>query len=214
MDDADFDRALVTAAFALAGTDGWRSVSVAAAARHADLPLDQARARFPTRDAILMRFGRLADQFALHGAATEGPVRDRLFDIVMRRFDALQLHRAGIRAVLRDLPAHPGLALGLGLATQASMAWMLEAAGIAATGLRGLLRTQGLTAIWLYTLRAWDRDDSADLSGTMAALDRALSRAEQFGDMLEPAPMQAKPKPFPEDPAHEPPPPPEGAVTI
>ena len=144
MDDADFDRALVTAAFALAGTDGWRSVSVARRSPPCrPCPLDQARARFPTRDAILMRFGRLADQFALHGAATEGPVRDRLFDIVMRRFDALQLHRAGIRAVLRDLPAHPGLALGLGLATQASMAWMLEAAGIAATGLRGLLRTQG-----------------------------------------------------------------------
>jgi ubiquinone biosynthesis protein COQ9 len=200
MDDTDFDTALITAAFALAAQDGWRAVSVAAAARQAELPLELARARFPTRDTILMRFGRQADQFALTGAVADGSPRERLFDVVMRRFDALQMHRAGIQAVLRELPAHPALALGLGLATQASMAWMLEAAGIPAAGLRGMLRSQGLTAIWLYTLRAWDRDASADLSGTMAALDRALTRAEQLGDMLEGGASTAKPKPFPEDP--------------
>jgi hypothetical protein len=212
MDDVDFDHALITAAFAQAAADGWSSVTVASAARQAGLSLEQARGRFPTRDAILMRFGRVADQAALAGATTDGPERDRLFDVVMRRFDALQAHRAGIRAVIRELPAHPGLALGLGLATQSSMGWMLEAAGISTTGLRGLLRVQGLMGVWLYTLRAWDRDDSADLSGTMAALDRALSRAEQFAGMLHGGTAAPKPKPFPEDPAHEPAP--EGAVTI
>jgi AcrR family transcriptional regulator len=198
MDDT-FDQALITSAFTLAAEQGWAKVSVAEAARHAGLPLEAARARFPGRDAILMRFGRLADQFAMTGAATDGPPRDRLFDVVMRRFDALQVHRAGIRAVLRDLPKHPGLALVLGLATQASMAWMLEAAALSATGWRGALRVQGLNAVWLYTLRAWLADESADLSGTMAALDRALGRAEQFGDMLDGG-AAPRPKPFPDVP--------------
>jgi ubiquinone biosynthesis protein COQ9 len=204
METEAFDQALITAAFALAATDGWQSVSVAAAARGGGLTLDQARARFPSRNAILMRFGRLADQMAIAGAATDGTARERLFDIVMRRFDALQSHRAGIRALIRSLATHPDLALGLGLATQGSMAWMLEAAGISATGLRGVLRVQGLMAVWLYTLRAWDRDDSADLSGTMAALDRALGRAEQVADMVSGETASDRPKPFPEDPAHEP----------
>ena len=202
MDDT-FDQALITSAFTLAAEQGWGAVSVAEAAREAGLPLEAARARFSGRDAILMRFGRLADQFAMTGAATDGPPRDRLFDVVMRRFDALQLHRDGIRAVLRDLPTHPGLALVLGLATQGSMAWMLEAAGVPATGWRGTLRVQGLTAVWLYTLRAWLADESADLSGTMAALDRALGRAEQFGDMLESG-ASPRPKPFPDVPPPKP----------
>ena len=203
MDDPDFDRALITAAFDLAASQGWDAVSVAAAARHGSLPLDQARARFPSRDAILMRFGRFADQMALAGAVTDGPARDRLFDIVMRRFDALQVHRAGVKSVIRSLPAHPATALGLGLATQASMAWMLEAAGISASGLRGLLRVQGLTAVWLYTLRAWGRDESTDLSGTMAALDRALAQAEQFAGMVggHDGGAPSAPKPFPDEPA-------------
>jgi hypothetical protein len=58
------------------------------------------------------------------------------------------------------------------------MRWMLEAAGVSTAGLRGALRVRGLMAVWLWALRAWERDESADLSGTMAALDTALRRAE------------------------------------
>ncbi len=206
MDDTAFDKVLIQSAFTLAARDGWDAVSVGAAAREAALPLEQARARFPGRDAILLRFGRLADQAALTGAATEGSPRERLFDVVMRRFDALQEHRAGVRALLRALPAQPALALLLAAATSASMAWMLDGAGIATTGAAGLLRTKGLTAVWFYTLRAWERDDSADLSGTMAALDRALVRAEQIGQWLDRGSTPRGPKPFPEDPVPPTPP--------
>jgi hypothetical protein len=208
MDDNSFDQSLITAAFAQAARMGWPQVSVAAAARDANLPLERARARFAGRagrDSILLRFGRLADEAALTGALTEGSPRDRLFDVLMRRFDALQAHRAGVTALLRALPANPPLALLLAAATQTSMAWMLEACGISAGGLRGLLRTKGLTAVWLYTARAWERDESADLSATMAALDRALARAERFGAWLEGGEAASTPKPFPEDPASEPP---------
>jgi hypothetical protein len=204
MDDTDFDRALITAAFAEAATAGWPAVSAASAARAANLPLERARARFPTSFSILLRFGQIADQMALEGATIEGPVRDRLFDTVMRRFDALQPHREGIRAVLRALPSDPKLAVAMAVATQFSMSWMLEAAGISANGLRGLLRAKGLTAVWLYTLRAWDRDETADLSTTMAALDRALTQAERFGGWLEGVAKPPGPKPFPEDPASQP----------
>jgi hypothetical protein len=154
--------------------------------------------------AILARFGALADEQALTGALDSGPVRERLFDIIMRRFDALQTHRGGVLALLTALPAHPATALVLAALTTRSMGWMLEGAGVASTGLRGLLASQGLTAVWLYTLRAWRTDDSADLSGTMAALDRALSNAERVagwlhntGSASEPDPG---PKPFPEPP--------------
>ncbi|MEJ0045048.1 MAG: TetR family transcriptional regulator [Rhodospirillales bacterium] len=205
MDDAEFDRALIAAAFALAGREGWGEVSVAAAARDAGLALERARARFSGRDAILLRFGRHADEMAVAGALTEGSPRDRLFDVLMRRIDALQAHRAGVVALLRALPGNPPLALLLAVATQRSMAWMLEACGLSAGGLRGLLRSKGLTAVWLYVVRAWEGDESTDLSPTMAALDRALARAERVGAWLEGAGEASAPKPFPEDPLSAPP---------
>lgn len=55
---------------------------------------------------------------------------------------------------------------------------MLTAAGISAEGWSGLLRVQGLVTLWLATLRVWLKDESEDMSKTMAALDRNLRRAE------------------------------------
>ena len=159
MSDTDFDTALVTAAFRLAGDQGWRDINVVAAAREGGLPLVEARERFPSRAAILLRFGRLADQAALIDASTEGTVRDRLFDLLMRRFDVMQTHRAGVKALLRYLPTHPPTALLLACATKRSMRWMLQAAGIPATGVRGEVQVRGLLAVWLWGIRAWERDE-------------------------------------------------------
>ena len=101
MTDQEFDQALISAAFTLAASSGWSSVSPAAAARLAGLKLEEARTRFPNAQSILLRFGQLADTHALTDALDSGPVRERLFDVVMRRFDALQQHRAGVLALLQ-----------------------------------------------------------------------------------------------------------------
>ena len=184
MSDIDFDSALIAAFFRLAAEQGWGRTNVAEAARAAALSLAEARTRFPGRAAVLRQFGRMADRAALAETSTEGTVRDKLFDLLMRRFDALQAHRAGVIALLRALPAEPPTALLLACATQRSMRWMLNVAGVSTAGLRGELRVRGLVAVWLWTLRAWERDDSADLSGTMAALDAALRRAGRVATWL------------------------------
>ncbi|MCW3476022.1 TetR family transcriptional regulator [Limobrevibacterium gyesilva] len=221
MDDTEFDRALIAAAFEVAAQRGWHRMRVADAARHAALPLDRARARFPGRGVVLIRFGRLADQNALAGVIAEGPVRDRLFDILMRRIDVLQAHRPGVLALLQALPCDPPLALMLAAANLCSMGWMLDGAGIPATGPRGRLRTKGLLGVWLWTVRAWRHDESLDLAATMAALDHALARAEHAESWLHPrrpparaprpheAPVaegEAPEPPAPAPPAPEPPP--------
>jgi ubiquinone biosynthesis protein COQ9 len=184
MDDAEFDRALIAAAFQVAADKGWRSMTVGAAARAAALPLARARERFPGRAAVLLRFGRLADSAALAEASSDGPIRDRLFDLLMRRIDTLQSHRAGVLALLRALPVEPPTALLLTLATRRSMRWMLDAAGVPSQGVGGELRVRGLFAVWLWAIRAWRTDETEDLSITMAALDVALQRAERAAEWM------------------------------
>ena len=185
MDNQAFDQALMREAFDLAGEVGWPRMRIAEAARRAGLPLDRARRRLPGKIALLMLLGRTADESALAHAMTEGSPRDRLFDLLMQRLEIFQAHRAGVRALLRALPAEPPLALLLTAATTRSMAWMLEAADVSSAGPRGCLRVQGLVGVWLWAVRAWDRDDTPDLSGTMAALDTALGRAERAAGWLE-----------------------------
>jgi hypothetical protein len=218
MDDTEFDRALIAAAFSQIADIGWRRLDLAAAARAAGLDVARTRGRFPGRCAVLLRFGRLADQAALTGALTDGPVRDRLFDMLMRRIDALQTHRAGVIALLRALPADPAAAMLLGAASLRSMAWMLRGAGASAAPPFGPLRAKALLAAWLWTVRAWQRDTSEDLSATMSALDHALSRAERAESWLhrraeaEPPPPEPIPDPpQAESPAHAPDPPTQAA---
>jgi hypothetical protein len=211
-----FDTALVTAAFALGAEEGWRKVSAAAAARHAGLDLAVARERFGSRGSILRKFGELADCAALTGALAEGSVRDRLFDLLLRRFDFLQAHRAGVVALMKALPFEPALALCLARANIASMGWLLEAAEVSSQGHRGELRKHGLGLVWGYGVRAWLRDESADLSATMAAVDSALNRADSIAARFGSRPVHAAPAapedapsdhppapdlPFPEDPS-------------
>jgi ubiquinone biosynthesis protein COQ9 len=188
MTDSDFDAAVISAVFTEAGLRGWRRASLVEAARGAGLDLGRTRQRFPSKLFVLMRFGSMADQAALTGTSTEGPVKDRLFDILMRRFDMLQAHRAGVLAVLDAAVMDPLLGLFLARLSLRSMAWLLEGAGISAGGLRGRLRVKGLLGVWLWSVRAWRADDSADLAATMTATDNALDRAGELARSLGDAP--------------------------
>lgn len=198
--DGDFDQALLAAAFDDIAAHGWLRFSVARAAAGAGLKLDQARLRFATRWSVLRALGRAADAAALAGAVAEGSVHDRLLDMIMRRLDVFQAHRAGMLALLKALPADPCTGLLLARASLASMGWLLEAAGLSSTGPAGQLRRKGLLAVWLWTLRAWQRDDSPDMAATMAALDAALARAGRAAQWLDRdrAPPPADPSPVPE----------------
>jgi len=191
MEDTDFDTQLVSAAFALGAEAGWRKVTAATAARRAGLDLAKARARFAGPGAVLWKFGELADRAALTGVVSEGAVRDRLFDILMRRFDFLQAHRAGVVALLKFLPAEPALGVCLARGTLRSMGWLLEGAGVPASGVRGAIAKRGLGLVWAYGVRAWLGDESADLTATMAAVDTALNRADAIAARFSHSPAPA-----------------------
>ncbi|HET9148736.1 MAG TPA: TetR family transcriptional regulator [Acetobacteraceae bacterium] len=195
MSEEAFEHDLVAAAFSLAAQQGWHRVSAAAAARHAELDLAEARRAFPHPWAILARFGQMADSYALKDALTDGVVKDRLFDILMRRVDFHQQHRAGVLALGQAMPLNPALAAWLARRTLSSMGWMLEGAGISASGFGGELRKRGLALVWAWTMRAWTRDESEELSATMAALDSALVRADQCAAQFRNAPSSGRTAP-------------------
>lgn len=175
---------MISASFAIAAKDGWISLSIPAAAREAGVPLAEARARFPSKRALALRFGTMLDQRALAIVSEDGTVRDRLFDMLMERYEAMRPHRAGIISLLRSLPFDPCFAVEMACATRRSMRWMLDAAGVPTGGPRGALRVTGLVMVWTWVMRAFERDESEDLSATMAALDKALGRADELARFL------------------------------
>jgi hypothetical protein len=77
------------------------------------------------------------------------------------------------------------LAIAMGPPLRRSMAAMLEAASVASDGLPGALRQNGLLAIHYAVSRVFDRDETQDLSKTMAALDNRLKTAERWSQLFD-----------------------------
>ncbi|MGE4220137.1 MAG: TetR family transcriptional regulator [Alphaproteobacteria bacterium] len=191
---------MLDAALKAVAERGWAALSMADIAAAAGVPLAQVHARFRSKSAILSAYGRRIDAAVLAEAAApdaEDDARDRLFDILMLRFEVLSRDRDAVLAILADAPRQPGTALCALPSLVGSMGWMLEAAGLSASGWRGLLRAKGLAAVWLATLEAWRRDESEDLSRTMAALDRNLRRAAGLARLLDRGRWRAKAEPSP-----------------
>ena len=173
---------------------GWSGTTLARIADAGGVGLGTLRGMAASPECLLICYNAMVDRQVLDGTVpTDGESpRDRIFDLLMRRLDALQPHRAGIVRFTKELPFHPILTLLLGAGMEQSMGWMLEAAGISSHGPAGIVRIKGLTVVWVYTLNAWIKDDSADLAATMAALDRALDRADQVARSLDRG-VKAKP---------------------
>ena len=179
---------MVEAALALARTKGWRGLSMAEIAATAGVPLAEALAVTPSKTEILRAFSQAIDAQVLNGvdpeAAAGEPARDRLFDVLMSRYDALWPHRPALRAILRDLPEDPGALLAALSPALESMTWMLEAADLDTSGLRGAMRVRAAGLVYAANLRVWLSEESADMAKTMADLDRRLRRAEAWAERV------------------------------
>jgi len=171
------DREKIIAAFlALLADERFESIGLGDIAGQAGISLAQLRDEFPSTLAILAAHIKATDRAVLaadFSDMTEEPERERLFDVLMRRLEALAPHRDAVLA----------LALN-GLAVR-SQHWMLTAAGIGASGPRGMVRAQGLAMLFASVLRTWVDDDDPGQARTMAALDRALGRGQRFLGLLE-----------------------------
>jgi AcrR family transcriptional regulator len=172
---------IIKAALKLAAKQGWRGLALADIAAAAKVTLATLSAHFPSKTAILIAYGRAIDARVLDAVAAEEmngeSARDRLFDVLMLRFDAMAPDKEALKRITADLRRDPVASAALIRPALQSMGWMLEAASIDSSGLAGAARVRGLALVWASAFRTW-LDDEDDQSRTMAELDRRLSDAE------------------------------------
>jgi AcrR family transcriptional regulator len=175
-------RALVVdALMALAAERRWDDITLDDIAEGAGLSLADLRDLFPSKGAMLGGFIRRIDRIVLEGRASDladSPARDRVLDLMIRRFDALAPYRAGLKSIHAAFSHDP---LGLAaLNQQALNSWryLLASAGIDTQGALGLVKLQGAILVVARIFPVFLDDEEEGLPRTMAALDRELSRAE------------------------------------
>ncbi len=180
--------AIIEAALRLMALQGWRDTSLKDIAAEANITLAVMRAEFSGKQKILtaiMAGFDVAMIDDLDPEIVEDPVRDRLFDVVMRRFDVLEPHKEAIKNLIADLSRDPAaLACFMAGPMRRSVRWMLEAAHVEPWGPLQPIQEKGMGLLYLGTMRIWLRDDDADLSKTMAGLDRGLVRIDGIFGLL------------------------------
>lgn len=177
----------VQAALGMAAAEGWEQVSLSRVARKIKTPLAVLREHFKDRYDIIAAYIDEVDRLVLDLMRDEGPdssPRDRLFDLLMERFDVLNCDRKGVRSIFLSMRCDPKQAVVTLPHLCRSMGWMLDAAGATTAGASGTMKIAALTAIYLYVLRVWIGDESPDMARTMAALDKCLGKAEHWAGSL------------------------------
>lgn len=180
---------ILRAAMRLAAEKGWRDTSLPDIAKAAGVTLADLHREFPAKTAILVAFVREIDRMVLRKAApgADDSPRDRLFDILMTRFETMAPYREAIRRIVADLRRGATGGAALACTGLRSHYWMLTAAGIRADTLRGCYRVAGLAAIYARAFEVWLHDEDPGLARTMAALDRQLMRGERAAAWIEAA---------------------------
>lgn len=183
LDLTDNRQKIIDAALRLAESDGWRGLSLDRIANGAGVPLVEFRRQFSSKADILAAFSRLLDDKILAQvtpADTGISPRDRLFDVLMTRFELMGRYKGALKRIRDDMRFQPGQGAAQLCTAARSLYWMMVAAGIDAEGGRGAIRLPGLMTVYGRAFDIWLDDDDPGLARTMAALDSRLRRGERI----------------------------------
>ncbi len=167
----------------LAAERDWSDFGIAEIATRAKVSLFEFREAFPSKGAVLGGLSKKIDRAVLEGTVGDLALeasKERLFDVLMRRIDAMTPYKLGLEGVSEWVKTDAASAAALNGVALNAMRFMCAAAGIDAEGRLGALKLQGLVLAWTRVLGVWFEDSDPGLARTMAALDRELDR----GDML------------------------------
>lgn len=163
------------AAMDIAGRDGWAAATPAAIAVEAHLSVADVTETYADIWEVL------ADVMTDISTRTEETVRDylteswrdNLHEILMTRFDFAQEYRSALKALPAFAARHPRHSAQVARQLYVSMRRTLLLSGLEA-GKITPAAVAAFTLIYLSLIDRWGKDDTADMSPTMAAIDKRL----------------------------------------
>lgn len=185
----DQTKLIAEAALALAGKHGWDGLSLKDVAKKAKVRQGVAEKQFSDGWDILKWVLKKLEKDT--GDTVKGHLgdnwRDNLMEILMIRFELAQQHRDAYAAIGPSVLRAPPVVRRFAKDFCKTLERMLETAGLPKKKFQPLL-TAGFGAVYLSLVDTWLKDNTPDLSKTMAAIDQRLGLLEQACDFLEKGP--------------------------
>lgn len=182
---ADIAAAIVDASLEEAAAVGWDAVQLTDVGARLGLSLADIERHFRDKDAIANALFDRAWQAMLAPPAEDFaalPARERLFQTMMRWFDALAPHRVVAADMIQAklYPSHPHHWVPMVFNLSRTIHWLLDAAQVRSSGRRRQIEEIGLSGLFLSVLWVWMRDGSEGQADTRAVLARRLDNADRL----------------------------------
>lgn len=181
-------QAVSDALMRLAAIQPWSDIELVDVAREAGLTLGEMRDLYPSKGAILDGFTKAIDKIVIAGTSEDligEPARERIFDVLMRRLDAMAPYKVALKRIFWALRTDPLSLAALNRSALNSARYMLAAAGIPTEGSLGFLKLQGTVITLARVMETWFEDDDPSSAKTMAQLDKELGRGERVMERAE-----------------------------
>ncbi|MEM6711257.1 MAG: TetR/AcrR family transcriptional regulator [Pseudomonadota bacterium] len=175
-------KAVVDAFMTALITTSYENISLRQVAETAKVPFPKMLGVFTSKIDLIAAFAQRVDEAVLADddpEMLEEPPRERLFDVLMRRYDALLPHKLALIQLERDARREPALGLALVRIVSTSMEKMAAAADVSLDGARGRVVMGGLLQVHARVMRVWLKESDEGQALTMAELDKALRQAER-----------------------------------
>lgn len=166
---------------------GWQKMTLTQVAKTAKVPLARLEKQFPNKIDFLPLIVEFVTEksFAACGKLDEGiSVRDGIFDVLMARFDVLQLHRKAILSIADSAQKDAEIILTLSKAQYKAMQKTLKFVSVRGKPSCIDAHAVGLMGVYWFAFRVWITDEAIDMPKTMAALNRYLQMADKVITLL------------------------------
>jgi ubiquinone biosynthesis protein COQ9 len=175
--------ALLHAILSLIKVYGWKDLNLNDIIRYLEMSPAELYHFFPTKLSILKAFFQHVDQQTLahleHFEPNEPP-RNRLFSVIMTRFDVLNDYKPLISEL--SYQGWKDITLISKILPQClnALTWLLEASEVDTSELLGVIRLKIFAVFYGATVLTWLKDDTLDMASTMACLDKGIEKLSQI----------------------------------
>ena len=171
--------------FGKIASDGWQSIDLEKLSHECDFDVLNVTGGIRNKIDLLVAFSAFIDTTVNQSIDVDLkdnqiPIRERLLEALLIRFEALAPYKAGVTKLMKTFPPNPTFVVIGSKSLKLSMEATLTAVGLEAKGIQGVIRVKGLCMIFMSGVCAWAKDNSEDLSATTRILDERLKQTENI----------------------------------
>ena len=171
--------------FGKIASDGWQSIDLEKLSHECDFDVLNVTGGIRDKIGLLVAFSAFIDTTVNQSIDADLkddqiPVRERLLEALLIRFEALAPYKAGVIKLMKTFLHNPSFVVIGSKSLKLSMEATLAAVGLEAKGIQGAIRVKGMCMIFMSGVCTWSKDNSEDLSATTRILDERLKQTENI----------------------------------